>query len=98
MDEDECNLVAHQAISKQVEDQDNVTGSSRSIDLEDQHDVEGLSTSMEVKDRCESLNYFSESAAVEQQNESTEVRIFMSDSYVLNLSLIYFIKYSILNV
>ena len=73
MDEDKCKLVAHQAISKQVEDQDDVTGSSRSIDLEDQEDLKGLSTSMEVKDRCESPKYFSESAAVE--NESTEVRI-----------------------
>ena len=98
MDEDKCKLVAHQAISKQVENQDDVTGSSRSIDLEDEDDREELSTSMEVNDRCDSLNYFSESAAVEQQNESTEVRMFMSDSYVLNLSLIYFIKYSILNV
>lgn len=72
MDEDECMLVAHQSISKQVENQDDVTGSSRSIELENQDDIERLSTSMEVKDRCESLNYFSESAAVEQQNESTE--------------------------
>ena len=75
MDEDECKLVVHQAISKQVEDQDDVTGSSRNIDVEDQEDLKGLSTSMEVNDRCESRKYYSESAAVEQQNELTKVRI-----------------------
>ena len=53
MDEDECKLTARQAISKQVEDQDDVTESFRSIELEDQDDVGGLSTSMEVNDRCD---------------------------------------------